>query len=81
MRQIEPLAAAHPYLTSPGNHERDSPGTGAFQHGDDSGGECGVPFNARFIMPAGDAQTKPGPQPGAADPRAPYYSQDVGPMQ
>eukprot|EP01043_Picozoa_sp_COSAG02_P113477 COSAG02_NODE_49725_length_325_cov_0.676991_2_plen_48_part_01 len=27
-------AAAMPLLdTSPGNHERDSPGTGAFQHG------------------------------------------------
>ena len=79
MSQIEPLAAQIPYLTSPGNHERDSPGTGAFQHGDDSGGECGVPFNARFIMPAGDAQTAR-PQPNTSDLRAPFYSTNVGPM-
>jgi hypothetical protein len=90
MRQIEPLAARLPYYTSPGNHERDSPGTGAFQHGDDSGGECGVPFNARFIQPAGDAQTQQQQQQQQKqpditsrpdpDPRAPFYSSDIGPM-
>ena len=72
-RQIEPLATIMPYFTSPGNHERDAPGTGAFQHGDDSGGECGVPFNARFIQPAADAAT-PAPGSGSTDPRAPFYS-------
>lgn len=65
--------------TSPGNHERDAPRTGAFQNGDDSGGECGVPFNARFIQPAGDRQSKPIAS-NVSDPRHPFYSDNIGPV-
>ena len=79
MRQIEPLATVLPYYTSPGNHERDSPGTGAFQHGDDSGGECGVPFNARFIQPGGDSQSA-APPPNSTDSVPPFYSDSIGPV-
>ena len=79
MRQIEPLATKMPYCTSPGNHERDSPGTGAFRNTDDSGGECGVPFNARFIQPGGDAHSKPVP-PNISDLTTPFYSDNLGPI-
>ena len=65
--------------TSPGNHERDSPGTGGFQQGDDSGGECGVPFNARFIQPGGDAHSKPVPA-NTSDLVPPFYSDNIGPV-
>ena len=61
MAQVQPLARAMPYYTSPGNHERVAPRSGTIRQGDDSGGECGVPFNYRFIQPAGDALSKPVP--------------------
>ncbi|PNW76719.1 hypothetical protein CHLRE_11g468500v5 [Chlamydomonas reinhardtii] len=51
MQQIEPVAAAMPYMVTPGNHERDWPGTGDAFVVEDSGGECGIPFEARFPMP------------------------------
>lgn len=51
MAQIEPLSSAVPYLTSMGNHERDFPGSGNDIGNGDSGGECGVPTQARFHMP------------------------------
>ncbi|KAG2432271.1 hypothetical protein HXX76_009189 [Chlamydomonas incerta] len=51
MQQIEPVAAAMPYMVTAGNHERDWPGTGDAFGVEDSGGECGVPFDARFPMP------------------------------
>ena len=79
MAQIQPLAAAMPYYTSPGNHERVAPNSGTVRQGDDSGGECGVPFNARFIQPAGDDESAPVPA-GSKDPRQPFYSDNVGPM-
>ena len=79
MAQIEPLAAVVPYYTSPGNHERCSPDSGSIRQGDDSGGECGVPFNYRFIQPAGDVLSKP-VAPGSSDPRQPFYSDDIGPV-
>lgn len=79
MKQIEPLASIMPYYTSPGNHERDTPGTGAFQHGDDSGGECGVPFNARFIQPAGDKHSALPPS-NSSDNVASWYSDNIGPI-
>ena len=34
-----------------GNHEMDFPGTASIYNGTDSGGECGVPYSRRFIMP------------------------------
>lgn len=35
-----------------GNHERDVPGSGSFYDGNDSGGECGVPAETTFYVPA-----------------------------
>eukprot|EP00744_Colponema_vietnamica_P002168 GILI01003467.1.p1 GENE.GILI01003467.1~~GILI01003467.1.p1 ORF type:complete len:517 (+),score=158.39 GILI01003467.1:27-1553(+) len=40
--QIEPISSRMPYMVSPGNHEIGL---------EDSGGECGVPFDRRFHMP------------------------------
>ena len=51
MAQIEPLSAHVPYMTAMGNHERDFPNSGAAIGKGDSGGECGVPTQARFHMP------------------------------
>lgn len=35
-----------------GNHERDTPNTGGFYDTNDSGGECGVPAETMFFVPA-----------------------------
>lgn len=35
-----------------GNHERDWPNTGSFYDTTDSGGECGVPAETMFYVPA-----------------------------
>merc|ERR1719473_1339928 len=51
MEQLEPLATSAPYMTGQGNHERDYPGSGNSIGSGDSGGECGVPTQQRFIMP------------------------------
>lgn len=51
MSQIEPLSSQVPYMTGMGNHERDFPGSGSTIGHGDSGGECGVPTQARFHMP------------------------------
>lgn len=51
MSQIEPLSSRVPYMTAQGNHERDWPNSGSAIGGSDSGGECGVPTQARFRMP------------------------------
>ena len=73
------MASVIPYYTSPGNHERDHAGTGTFQLGDDSGGECGVPFNYRFIQKGGDATSKPPPS-YSTDLVPPFYSDNIGPI-
>ena len=69
MHQLEPLTRRMPYMVSPGNHERDWPGTGdRFPSGvEDSGGECGVAYERRLTMPL----TGPGQQ---------WYSFDFGPI-
>ena len=54
VEMVEPVASRVPYMTCDGNHERDWAGSGAsgpFEGQRDSGGECGVPTAARFIMP------------------------------
>ena len=51
MAQIEPISSYVPYMTGMGNHERDFPGSGNSIGAGDSGGECGVPTEARFHMP------------------------------
>ncbi|KAI4328297.1 hypothetical protein L6164_020660 [Bauhinia variegata] len=50
--QIEPIASNVPYMTASGNHERDWPGSGSFYETLDSGGECGVPAETMFYVPA-----------------------------
>ncbi|KAL1569810.1 putative inactive purple acid phosphatase 27, variant 2 [Salvia divinorum] len=50
--QVEPIASTVPYMIASGNHERDWPGTGSFYGGKDSGGECGVPAETMFYVPA-----------------------------
>lgn len=40
------------YSSCSGNHERDSPGTGSFYDGNDSGGECGVLAETMYYVPA-----------------------------
>lgn len=54
MEQIEPISGFVPYMTGQGNHERDFPGSGNVIGGRDSGGECGIPTQARFHMPTCD---------------------------
>nr|XP_043614817.1 probable inactive purple acid phosphatase 27 [Erigeron canadensis] len=50
--QVEPIASVVPYMLASGNHERDCPGSGSFYDGNDSGGECGVPAETTFYVPA-----------------------------
>eukprot|EP00878_Enallax_costatus_P019287 GHUV01020344.1.p1 GENE.GHUV01020344.1~~GHUV01020344.1.p1 ORF type:complete len:392 (+),score=91.17 GHUV01020344.1:31-1206(+) len=68
MHQIEPIASHIPYMTTPGNHERDWPNSGdRFEAAYDSGGECGIPFELRMRMPL----------PGRDEP---WYSFNYGPI-
>lgn len=64
LQQIQPVAAVVPWLVGCGNHDclyasqqYRPPWAGYFATGGD-GGECGVPFNARFMMP-GDVRWLP----------------------
>lgn len=50
--QVEPIASTVPYMVASGNHERDWPGSGSFYGNLDSGGECGVPAQNMFYVPA-----------------------------
>lgn len=89
MTAIEPVSSHVPYMTGQGNHEQDWPGTGTFAtgsplNGRDSGGECGVPTQQRFVMPTdtsdnGGGSDRPIPNPTAwAVPT--WYSFDQGPV-
>jgi hypothetical protein len=64
--------AGAPYMTAVGNHEHNwprNPYSGRFNESNlDSGGECGVPYAARFPMPP----------PADASPATPWYSFDFG---
>lgn len=51
MAQIEILSDSAPYMTGQGNHERDFANSGNSIGNGDSGGECGVPTQARFVNP------------------------------
>ena len=52
MSEIEDMATSVPYMTGEGNHERDWWGSGSlYDYRTDSGGECGIPYYARFPMP------------------------------
>ncbi|XP_057549586.1 nucleotide pyrophosphatase/phosphodiesterase-like [Amaranthus tricolor] len=50
--QIEPIASVKPFMVASGNHERDAPDSGSFYTSNDSGGECGVPAETTFYVPA-----------------------------
>ncbi|EOA12505.1 hypothetical protein CARUB_v10026184mg [Capsella rubella] len=49
---IEPIASTVPYMIASGNHDRVWPNSGSFYQGLDSGGECGVPAQTMFYVPA-----------------------------
>lgn len=61
MMQIQPAASQIPWMTSPGNHEWNcpcfipaptpAPTEFSWFRDDDSGGECGVPYEFNFQMP------------------------------
>ena len=48
---VQILIQVQVFLCS-GNHERDWPDSGSFYDGTDSGGECGVPAETTFYVPA-----------------------------
>ena len=67
--QIAGIASVVPYMVSIGNHEYDFPGqpfapkilgTKIFTYGNDGGGECGLPYNARYHMPGPELVAGPG---------------------
>ncbi|KAK1552177.1 hypothetical protein Q3G72_011887 [Acer saccharum] len=64
---ITPVASQVSYMTAIGNHERDYIGTGSVYITPDSGGECGVAYEAYFPMPT-PAKDKP------------WYSIEQGPV-
>lgn len=74
---IQPAATSAPYMVGIGNHEYDwfaqpyKPSWSSY--GNDSGGECGVPYSQRFHMP------NPAPE-GAYGQRNLWYSFDYGPI-
>ncbi|MEW5311981.1 MAG: hypothetical protein WDW38_003647 [Sanguina aurantia] len=65
--QIQPVATAVPYMVNPGNHERGWAGSGGLFDAPDSGGECGVVYQRRFVMPGTDVKKQ-------------WYSFNHGPM-
>lgn len=50
--QVQAITSRVPYMIASGNHERDWPGSGSFYGTTDSGGECGVPAETYFYVPA-----------------------------
>jgi hypothetical protein len=59
--EISPIATQVPYMVSIGNHEYDWKGQ-PFKpywgnYGDDSHGECGIPYSNRFHMPGPGQQS------------------------
>ncbi|KAL2478371.1 putative inactive purple acid phosphatase 27 [Forsythia ovata] len=52
LHQIGPVASKVSYMTAIGNHERDYKSSGSFYSTPDSGGECGIPYETYFPMPA-----------------------------
>eukprot|EP00026_Physarum_polycephalum_P009974 Phypoly_transcript_10116.p1 GENE.Phypoly_transcript_10116~~Phypoly_transcript_10116.p1 ORF type:complete len:222 (+),score=21.54 Phypoly_transcript_10116:100-666(+) len=69
---IQPISTQAPYMVCIGNHEFDyigMPWRANDGYGNDSGGECGIPYNMRFIMPGTTPST-----------RNLWYSYDQGPV-
>lgn len=65
--QWGPAVTKVPYMTSPGNHERDWPGTGSRYSNYNSGGECGVAYERHLKMPQAGVDK-------------PWYSFEMGPV-
>lgn len=58
---IQPVATQVPYMVCIGNHEYDytgMPWRANDGYGNDSGGECGIPYSLRFNMPGAADETK-----------------------
>ncbi|MFS8000529.1 putative phosphodiesterase I [Helianthus anomalus] len=55
--QVEPISSVKPYMIASGTHERDFPNSGSFYDTSDSGGECGVPAETMYYVPA-DSRAK-----------------------
>ncbi|KAI3979360.1 hypothetical protein MKX01_014376 [Papaver californicum] len=58
LSMIQPVASHVTYMTAIGNHERDYINSGSVYITPDSGGECGVAYEAYFPMPT-SAKDKP----------------------
>ncbi|MCL7022561.1 hypothetical protein MKW94_006324, partial [Papaver nudicaule] len=58
LSMIQPVASHVTYMTAIGNHERDYINSGSVYGTPDSGGECGVAYEAYFPMPT-PAKDKP----------------------
>ncbi|CAN0929470.1 Probable inactive purple acid phosphatase 2, partial [Linum grandiflorum] len=83
--QIEPIASKLPYHVCIGNHEYDWPAQPwkpdwAYAYGTDGGGECGVPYSSKFIMPGNSSEPTGMVGSKAPDTKNLYYSFDVGPV-
>ncbi|KAJ7956048.1 Purple acid phosphatase [Quillaja saponaria] len=50
--QVQQITSIKPYMIASGNHERDWPNSGSFYDTPDSGGECGVPAETMYYVPA-----------------------------
>ncbi|KAJ7956050.1 Purple acid phosphatase [Quillaja saponaria] len=50
--QVQQITSKKPYMIASGNHERDWPNSGSFYDTPDSGGECGVPAETMYYVPA-----------------------------
>ncbi|CAM6025197.1 unnamed protein product [Sphagnum balticum] len=68
LEMINPVASRVSYMTAIGNHERDFPCSGSVYETPDSGGECGVAYEAYFPMPTQAGVDKP------------WYSIESGPV-
>ncbi|XP_016453618.1 putative inactive purple acid phosphatase 27 [Nicotiana tabacum] len=50
--QVEPITSKVPFMIASGNHERTWENSGSIYNGRDSGGECGVPAETLYYVPA-----------------------------
>ncbi|OIT04744.1 PREDICTED: nucleotide pyrophosphatase/phosphodiesterase-like [Nicotiana attenuata] len=50
--QVEPITSKVPFMIASGNHERTWENSGSLYTGLDSGGECGVPAETLYYVPA-----------------------------
>ncbi|XP_031130000.1 nucleotide pyrophosphatase/phosphodiesterase-like [Ipomoea triloba] len=50
--QVAPITSTVPFMIASGNHERTFTNSGSIYDGQDSGGECGVPAETTYYVPA-----------------------------